>query len=77
MSFPPLLHLIQCIKMPLRISQPGRLQSSIGPIGSRLIGLPGLPLVPPAIWSPWAPNTTNICWAPEISWAPIASKQKF
>ena len=47
MSFPPLLHLIQCIKMPLRISQPGRLQSSIGPIGSRLIGLPGLPLVPP------------------------------
>ena len=47
MSFPPLLHLIQCIKMPLRISQPGKLQSSIGPIGSRLIGLPGLPLVPP------------------------------
>ena len=49
--FHPLLHLIQCIKMPLRISQPGRLQSSIGPIGSRLIGLPGLPID----WAPWAP----------------------
>ena len=96
-AFHPLLYLIQRIKMPLRISQPGRLprvlgslgfqgcwapevtglQSSIGSIGSRLIGLPGLPLVPPAIWSPWAPNTINICWAPKISWASIASKQEF
>ena len=27
--------------------------------------------------APWAPNTINICWAPEMSWAPIASKRKF
>ena len=24
--------------------------------------------------APWSPNTINICWAPEISWVPIASK---
>ena len=65
-GFHPLLYLIQRIKMPLRISQPGRLprvlgslgfqgcwapevtglQSSIGSIGSRFIGLP---LAPSAI----------------------------
>ena len=27
--------------------------------------------------APWAPNTINICWAPEMSWAPIASKFLF
>ena len=25
--------------------------------------------------APWAPNTINICWAPKMSWAPIASKK--
>ena len=27
------------------------------------------------VWAPWAPNTINICWAPKMSWAPIASKK--
>ena len=27
--------------------------------------------------APWAPNTINICWAPEMSWAPIASNFLF
>ena len=35
---------------------------------------------PPSVWSswaPWAPNTINICWAPKMSWAPIASNMLF
>ena len=77
-GFHPLLYLIQRIKMPLQISQPGglyRVLSSLGYWAPEFNWLHRLPID----WAPWAPinplrhlvslapNNINICWAPEMS----------
>ena len=67
-AFHPLLYLIQRIKMPLRISQPGKLQSSIGSIGSQFFGLP---FHPSALWSPWLPTPSISAGLPKWAGLPL------